>query len=731
MCDRKSRILIILFTLAVFFFFPVSTEAADGYDLDPFPDWLISGTNTIRAETYATTGDKDSSIYSDRGGQYYNEFNIDFSRILSPFNNLKGSISGVINDSEYRSRNNGLTFERLNLTQENGDFSVPYRLEAGDYFGFYTQRTMQSSLKGLQVDIQPGVSFFGEENSILIHTGSNMPDYKHEDPEDDLYSGISWLVGGKHTHIALNMVRNFKQDQDSTPEREQYVYSVAGDHNWTILDQSLLMNAELAWFTGDLANSSSSYERHNDFGYFLNFKGKSKIPLTYSYRFEQYGEHFQPAGASVSSNRRTNETKAGWKFKNGLRLQGRLQYFEDSLKSDNTTDTKVAGLNLNGPLKNRFLPGLNMGIDGFSQYVADDDKTVKTRTNSVNLNLSAPLWGDLSGRTSFSVLKTKNRLTGSTTSEACQAGFGVTHPISLFGFKGGVDGGISWQKRLPDTQDIGANLGLNLGRGPHRLNASYRTFLEDPVAKGAQGDIWTHSMAFSYAFTMGNHSISLEGNYDERDPELNTDTYDYKIGIAYTITFEKPVRIRESSGRTVIPVLPEGKAVPSTKIFQLADFSLGTNFSDAISRTETRLGGQGVKLPGMVVFETEFYDDIDQRQRLVLVQDKNRLEKVGVIISLLDTGGLDTTEQIYRSLQAALSKRYGAPATYNVGDFSTNLVNEVNAGKFIRNSEWTVSGGKIRLGIPQRLDDTVRIEVQYATSFPQPRQTFWSIEGLR
>jgi hypothetical protein len=238
-------------------------------------------------------------------------------------------------------------------------------------------------------------------------------------------------------------------------------------------------------------------------------------------------------------------------------------------------------------------------------------------------------------------------------------------------------------------------------------------------------------MAFAYSFTTGKHSISLEGNYDDRDPELNTDTHDYKIGISYTISFEKPARILTHTGRTVTPVLPEGKAPPSKKIFQLADFSLGMNFSDAVSSMESQLGGQGVKLPGMVVFETEFYDDIDQRQRLVLVQDKKRLETAGVIISLKDIGGLDTTEQIYRNLQAVITKRYGAPATYNIGEFSTNLVNDVNAGKFIRNSEWTVSGGKIRLGIPQRLDGTVRIEVQYAASFPPPRQTFWSIEGLK
>lgn len=730
MCDRKPQILIILFMFAVSFFLPADTEATGPDDLDPFPEWRISGTNTMKAETYSSTGNKESSIYSERGGQYYNEFNIDFSRILSPFNQLKGSVSGVFNDSEYRSRDNGLIFERLNLTQENGDFPVPYRLEAGDYFGFYTQRTMQSSLKGLQLDLQPEFSLFGEENSVLIHTGVNLPDYKHGDPEDDLYSGMSWLMGKKDTRLALNLVRNFRRDKDNTPEREQYVYSLSGDHKWTLRDQTLSLNGELAWFNGDVDIGSSSYGKRNDFGYFLNLKGKSKLPLTYNYRFEQYGEHFQPAGASVSSNRRTNEAKAGWRFKNGLRLQGRLQYFQDSLESDNTTDTKTAGFNLNGPLTNRFLPGLNMGLDSFLQYVTDDDNTVDTRTNSMNLNLTAPLCGKLSGRTNFSFMKTKNRITGSTTNEACQANLGITHPIFLLGFKGGIDGGVSWQRRLPDTQDIGANLGLNLGSGPHRINATYRAFLEDPVAKGAEGDIWTHSLAFAYAFTMGRHSIRLEGNYDDRNPELDTYTHDYKIGIAYTINFEKPAHPRPAMARTVRPVSPKEKAPPK-ETFRLADLSLGMNFSDARSLTESWFRGRGVKLPGMIVFETEYYDDIDQRQRLVLVQDREKLEKVGVVIYLEDVGGLDTIEQIYQRLQAIITGRYGAPATYNTGNFSPNLVHDINAGKFIRNSEWTLSAGIIRLGMPQRLDGMVRIEVQYATSFPPPRQTFWSIEGLK
>ena len=73
-------------------------------------------------------------------------------------------------------------------------------------------------------------------------------------------------------------------------------------------------------------------------------------PLTYSLRFEQYDENYQPNGASITPDRRTWDLRGGWRFEDGLRANARLQAFRDNIGSAVSLDTDTAGLILSGPI---------------------------------------------------------------------------------------------------------------------------------------------------------------------------------------------------------------------------------------------------------------------------------------------------------------------------------------------------------------------------------------------
>ena len=103
-----------------------------------------------------------------------------------------------------------------------------------------------------------------------------------------------------------------------------------------------------------------------------------------------------------------------------------------------------------------------------------------------------------------------------------------------------------------------------------------------------------------------------------------------------------------------------------------------------------------------------------------------------MIVDIADTGNARAVERLYGRVLSILAKRYGSPSPFELGRFAASVVQDVNAGRLIRIADWRLAGGGVmRVGIPQRLDRRVRIEVQVGSSFPSPRVTRWSFELVR
>ena len=133
-----------------------------------------------------------------------------------------------------------------------------------------------------------------------------------------------------------------------------------------------------------------------------------------------------------------------------------------------------------------------------------------------------------------------------------------------------------------------------------------------------------------------------------------------------------------------------------------------------------------------MIEEARLFETIDQRQRVVLVHDRGRLVRSALVIDIDDLSSVGGITRTFERALEELIRRHGPPArTFEEGAFSADLARDLADGRLIRVAEWDIGRNVLRLGIPRRLDRQVRIEVHVARSFSPPRQTLWSIEGVR
>jgi hypothetical protein len=702
-------------------------------------DWEISGENTARYEKYDYWGDKGGSPYQYTGGEFYNELNTTFGRRYSPYDTFQGRASLLYNDSDYRSQHRGFVLERFNLTWEKGDVSVPFRAQGGDIFSFLSLRTIQRSLKGAQLEIQPRSGSEQRTHSLIFFSGTGVDDYRDFTPANNLFSGASWRTEDRRWgNYSLNLVQNH-QASDGTnnlPARSQVATSLTGEKIFGFSGQKVTLEGEVDYFSGDYLSGAATKENRSSMGYFGQLAGETGTPFTYRFRVEDYGKDFRPAGSSVNQDYQAYEAHGAWRFKGGLNLRGRAQHFVDGVNSGNPTKTSVGGINLAGPFSVKALPGLTTSLDAFLQEAKNRDNSLNNRVSSVNLSLSMPVKG-WAARLSLAGRHTEDySSTGNPTQRSYDTTLNATHGIALGGFKGSITPGVVYQKaggNGTDGDNYGVSLALQLVRNPHQVGFDGRFLAKKVYTPGTINDL-TNNVGINYRYTAGPHIVGVELNYNDRDPSPGASTEAYKVAFFYTFQFGKPAGMPVSDAvRSLVaaPPAPSAEKEPAATAKAGPSF-VGEDLTGVVERLAKEGITGGVMQPGLVVYEARLFGEIDQRQRFALLHDGKRVTGTVLTVEFDDVGDQRTVSQTYQRVLAAVLKRLGAPSeTFEQGQFSPDFVRDVNAGKFIRVSEWKTATGLIRFGIPQRLDRQVRMELQYAVKFPTIRDTFWSVEDLR
>ncbi len=695
------------------------------------PDWDIDGSNTVRAEVYNSTGDISASPYPEDGAQEYDEFHLGLRRRFNPWHRLRIDLDGLLNDSFYRSSEKGVVPERLRLDWERGDTPLPFRLEAGDTFGFFSYRLLQRSLKGFQLDLQPRQERSGRRSSLLFLVGTNQRSWKDLQFNDDLTTGVSWVLEDSWGRLALNAVGNYRARDTvaGLPARRQWVESLAAELPFDTANWQGAVEGEFAWFAGDHngVNGNDGLNRE-DSGVYLQVRGRSKhSPFGYRLRFERYGQDFQPAGAVITPDRRSYEAHADWRFDWGATLRGRAQLFHDAMESGDPLKTTTFGLNYSGSLLGAWDPLLSGGIDLYWQDRSDRNDTTDSVTRSLTASLSRPLGGGWNGDLSLNWVATENDTGGGSTTIARNLNLGLSHDLTLLGWSGTIRPGLSLIRNTgPGSFDQYApTLALQLARGRHRLDASLNLARQKAgVIGGIDTDSAALALRYGYRPTARDEiTADLDLFAREADPGRGSEAY--RVGVAWRHSFSRPHRVAVQPAATAAPAPVPDRASLITAI------APGSTLDAA--REAVRRAGLGAprRIGPLWIYEGRLLEAVELRQRFVLRSEDDRVRDTALVIDFRSLGDVDSVEQRFERVREALLRRFGPPdADYSRGEFSPALAADIRARRLIRVMEWRLPGGVLRFGIPRRLDGRVRMEARYATAFRTPYDGDWSISEL-
>lgn len=725
-----GKVLVVL-SLSVYSVFAIA-------EIEFMEDWNINGSNTLRSSVYSADGPGAASPYPSEGGMYFDEFNVYLSKQNSRYDTMRGEISGVYNSNDdYRATDFGFVPERMNFVRENGEGDLPYRAEFGDHFAYYSYLTLQRSLKGVQVELQPNIDTYGFRHSFVLTTGANESNWRDLTLQDDYTTGLSWLMQGEQGGLNLNLVHNFRDNsfKAGTLDRNQYVFSLAAERQFSSADYDVTMEAEIAHFLGDhngVSGAASGQDRSGN-GYFAQVSGRSKnMPWDYRLRIDRYDQDFQPNGAIVTSDRRSLELHSGWMYQSGVRMRGRIQFFEDGFETTNKTSTRTYGVNFTGPLLKMFYPDVNGSLDAFIQKRDDETRTVDIFTQNATLSLSKSLSYGWVGRSTLFFQNVDDESTSNADAFTRQFSINADHSIELAGFLGTITPGImlrTLRKGTNDSTDFNPTLALSLNRGPHVIRMDYGSLVQNRSLSVSGPDIDTHTLNLDYNYTKKQHIFGLETNLFGRDPEPGESTEAYRISAYWTYQFDKPATTL--AARTTTPIGAE-KTTPTKAKLSIPGLAPGLT-EDAVQLALSNAGiGNGAKQAEWVVYEYPLLSDVFRRQRLALQFTTGSLDRSALVIDFENVGDRDTVVQTFERIRQTLIRQLGNPTrTIEEGDFSASFVRDVNAQRLVRIVEWTTSSGVIRFGLPRRLDNQVRMEIQHARRFPQPRETLWSINEIR
>ena len=711
-------------------FFPTGAEAAG--------ETTVSGSNTAKLEYYRSFGDQSASPYAYQHGQFYDEVDLDLSRRLSPYENWRLQTSGLYNDSKYRSSETDLILERFKFSWEKGDGDLPFRLDGGDVYGYFSYRTLQRSFKGAKMEFQP--DWFGANNSLVLLTGAQGSSWGYMDVFDETTSGASWLISSPDSgSVAANWVKTDVAADAAAGQaaQGQNVFSLTGEKDVNWLGQKLNFEAEAAYFAGDHidTNGTDSGQDHADTGVFFQAGGQGQSPLTYRVRYENYGKDFQPAGAGITADREAGEMRLGWRFPVGLSLTGRGQYYIDDQESANPVDTATFGLNLSASLGS-WVRGLSGNMDAYHQNVESRDLTTDQRTDNVNLSLSLPLGQVWNSSLGLLYRNTDDRVAGGTsdsTTREARASFNRSFEIG--DWNGSVAPGLAArivETITGDDRTLVPTLTASATSGPHRVNYNFTLNHYDRDGAGTE-DLATVSHGLRYTYAQKIDSLTLEVRNDYRDPETTDTTDSFYAGITW---------VRNFDGLDSLLSLPFAQGVRKARKAQTrragqepAEFFFGLAPKMAQTEARQRLAaaeaGTPIAMAGYDVYELRLLKAFDQRQRLAVGYRNQKVREAALLMDLDTLGGPDSMGQVYAKVKKSLVERFGSPdVEADKGDFGSDMAAALSSDAFVRLSEWHSRQGILRLGIPRRLDGGIRMEIRLAADFPPTSISTWSIEAL-
>lgn len=499
--------------------------------------WTLTGSNTLRVETYQVEGDERNSPYAEEGTFVSNDLDFSLFGKTSPGQEWRFDFAGTITDSPYRSAYSGLSPEVMRLSYDNSTVALPYRIDLGDQNVNLSELTLNRTLKAGRVTLKPNSGIDGRQYWASAVAGSDGQQWRDFDPQADLYRGVS--VGMEDQRLgrySANVVHHSHDALSGLPSASQWAASLTAQRKIDIAGQDLNVSSELAYSKSELATNSSK----DGHGYFIQLDGSSQLrPLDYRLRYDRYSRGFRPNGSAAVTDSEAMLAEAGWRFEQGGHVRGRLQRTRTELSSGNPVRTDSAGINVSGGLlpgdSQRLIGRLDLSLQKRASAKGDIDLISKTARGGVDFTHNKRH----QTRLDASVVTVDDLNRPGTERVTRQVVAGHTARFMLRGVDVTVSPGVSVTE--VETQDsettAGPVLSVSAARDRERLVVELSQSEID--AADASADVEQTRFSIKYEIQRGQHSVGVDMDHTSRDPAAGEDTDSWRAGMYWRYNFTK------------------------------------------------------------------------------------------------------------------------------------------------------------------------------------------------
>ena len=661
-----------------------------------------------------------------RGERAYTSQSLNLAHELSEYESIQGSFSGLWNSSNYRSPfENEYIVEQFSASWEKGDSTVPFIVEAGDYYASFSSRSLQRPLKGARVEIQPVTGDW--QHSFVGLSGYSANNYRLFELDNDHYYGASWLT--EHERFGafiLNAVHNEKNIEATSgnlaENYHQSVASLATEQNFSILDQELTLELETGFLEGNPSNTTSD---NTDQSYSAALDGKYNRDIQYGVSFEQNGKYFSPAGGSVSANKRDTQASMSFPLPHEIQASVGGQWLESSFENVNPTHTNIYDVRLVGSVFDRDGKGVNVSLDAKTQSSDNKSNTVDTRGHNVDLTLSRQLDSKWNIRGTTQWRYNRNNITPNT-----EMSRGVTvnldRQIDVNGWSGVASPGVTLNgfNGQGDHTQFAPYFSTSLSKGPHSVSANYRFDYtnQDPSSNNIT-QVNQQTASARYNYDQGDFVLSAYGDSYDLSPNRADNTHAYRFGIQLSYPFNRPAR----SSRDQVSYDVASNNLLLTDFDRL--WSLNSQSRSDVVKMLSAQGYSNVQKRGNKTIAKGFFiNKISLPQNMTYdFKEGRELNTTALTFTPIETSP-SSIERDYQDILGELIKKLGQPTkAYERGDFTPNVITDLAENRLKRIVEWRGSDGNYRFGLPYRLDGRIAFELQKRKQLPNHQNNMWSV----
>lgn len=498
--------------------------------------WQLSGSNTMRVDSYHVSGDRRHSPYEQEGTFFTNDLELSLFGSNTPGQTWRFDVGGTITDSPYRSLYSGFVPEVLRLSYDNTTAAVPFRLDLGDQNVQFSELSLNRTLKAGRMTLRPNSGIDGRSYWASAVVGSNGQQWRDFDPSADLYHGLSLGVQDqKLGSYGFNLVQHHREAEGELAGFSQWTASLTAQRQFDVAGQDLNLRSELAYFEGGsfaTRQLAPEQRRKHGVGYYTQLDGRSQTrPLDYRLRYDRYSSDFRPSGSDAPADSEVMLAEGGVQVKQDVQVRGRVQRSRTNLSSNDPIVTDSAGLNLSGPLlqrhPQRLIGQLNLSVQTRESESSHVDWLARTAEGSLAINHSPRHQTRLSG--SLATLDDLNR----PGTERVTRQFSASHTAKLQvkGLDLAVTPGVSLTEidAEDDEFTMGPTLSLSAANDHERVVLEFGQSAlkaEDP-----EDDVDRQRVAFKYEIQRGQHSFGFDVDRTLREPAVGEDTDAWRAGM--------------------------------------------------------------------------------------------------------------------------------------------------------------------------------------------------------